>query len=148
SPSDVFTLGAGPSDVGGGGGGSLITISGAGKVVLTQTSNYSGNWLIASGATLELAPAQTRVLRTPNITINGGRLDIQDNKIITAMPVGSLAGSTYSDVTGLIQSGRTGGGWGGSGIVTSQTQATTSNFTSIGVATATQVKGIAATQTA
>ena len=41
-----------------------------------------------------------------------------------------------------------GGTWTGSGIVTSQTQATTSNFTSLGVATASQAKGIAATATA
>ena len=33
------------------------------------------------------------------------------------------------------QSGRNGGGWTGNGIVTSLTQATTSNFTSIGIAT-------------
>src|SRR5207253_7969409 len=59
-----------------------------------------------------------------------------------------LAGSSYTGVTGLIQSGRNGGApaagnWGGSGIVTSQTDATTSNYTSIGVATAQQVKNLA-----
>src|SRR6185503_17777449 len=51
-------------------------------------------------------------------------------------------------VTPLIASGRNGGGWGGSGIVTSQTQALSGNFTSIGVATAAQVKGILPAQTA
>src|SRR5207247_7195179 len=44
---------------------------------------------------------------------------------------------------------RNGGGWGGAtGIVTSQTNATTGNFTTIGVATGAQVKGVAATATA
>src|SRR5258705_132734 len=48
----------------------------------------------------------------------------------------------------LIQRGRNGGGWGGRGIVTSQSSATSSNFTSIGIATGSQVKGIAASATA
>src|SRR5205814_523089 len=75
---------------------------------------------------------------------NGAKLDLTDNKLITSSAGGTLGtGNTYSGVTGLIQSGRNGGGWGGSGIVTSQTSATTSNFTSIGVATAQQVKGLA-----
>src|SRR5207247_10781370 len=44
---------------------------------------------------------------------------------------------------------RNGGGWGGAtGIVTSQTNATTGNFTTIGVATGAQVKGVASTATA
>src|SRR5437773_8611224 len=48
-----------------------------------------------------------------------------------------------------MQSGRGTGTWdGSSGILTSQTHATTSNFTSIGVATAAQVRGITATDTA
>jgi hypothetical protein len=148
SPSDVLTLATGPNDAVGGGSGSVITVSGAGKVVLTQIGSYSGTWSIGSGATLQLAPAQTHVLRTPGITINAGRLDIQDNKIITTMPVGIFNGSTYSDVTGLIESGRNGGGWTGSGIVTSQSSATSGNSTSIGIATASQVKGITASATA
>jgi hypothetical protein len=42
----------------------------------------------------------------------------------------------------MIQAGRNGGNWSGSGIVTSQTAATTGNNTSIGVATAQQVLGL------
>ena len=75
--------------------------------------------------------------------MQNGRLDLTDNKLITGSPVGTLNGSTYTGVTGLIQSGRNGGGWGGHGIVTSQSSATTGNFTSIGIATAQQVKGLA-----
>src|SRR5207237_1966021 len=49
----------------------------------------------------------------------------------------------------LIQLGRNGGDWSGtSGIVTSQTFATTSTFTSIGVAKGSEAKGVAATATA
>src|SRR5207247_640935 len=45
-------------------------------------------------------------------------------------------------------SGRNGGGWGGSGIVTSQSDATSGSFTSIGIATGSQVKGITSSATA
>src|SRR5207253_4764415 len=44
---------------------------------------------------------------------------------------------------GLLKTGRNGGGWGGSGIVTTQAPATTGSFTSLGVASAAQVKNIA-----
>ena len=44
----------------------------------------------------------------------------------------------------MIQSGRNGGGWTGTtGIVTTQSQATSGDFTSIGVASGQQVKGLA-----
>jgi hypothetical protein len=46
-------------------------------------------------------------------------------------------------MSGLIRSGRNGGGWGGGGIVTSESNATSGNFTSIGIATAQQVKSLA-----
>src|SRR5207253_423758 len=82
---------------------------------------------------------------------NSGRLDIGDNKLIVPTPdsVGSATGGVYNGITGLIQSGRGGGGgvapfWDGAGgIVTSQANATGSNFTSIGIATAQQVKNLA-----
>jgi hypothetical protein len=64
------------------------------------------------------------------------------------MSVGTSSAGTYTDVSGLIQMGRNNGGWTGGGIVTSQSNATSGNFTSIGIATASQVKGIAATATA
>jgi len=82
----------------------------------------------------------------------GAVLDLTSNKLITASAVGMLgSGNTYTGVTGLIQSGRNGGAsgkWTGSGIVTSQTLATSGNLTGIGVATAAQAKDITATQTA
>src|SRR5213079_376385 len=50
-------------------------------------------------------------------------------------------GSAYTGITGLVASGRNGNAlplWDGSGIVTSQSSATSGNFTSIAVATAQQ----------
>jgi hypothetical protein len=78
----------------------------------------------------------------------GARLDLSNNKVITASAIGSWNGNSYTGITGLIQSGRDGGGWGGSGIVTSQSSAITGDFTSIGIATAAQVTGVAVTATA
>src|SRR5207244_3918426 len=59
----------------------------------------------------------------------------------------TASGGVYTGVSGLIQSGRGSGTWNGAGIVTSQSSATSSILTSIGVAAAAQVKGIAATET-
>ena len=84
-----------------------------------------------------------------SVQFNGGVLDLTDKKlIVTAGVVGTRNGAIYTDITGKIQSGRNGGNWFGAGIVTSQSQAITSNLTSIGIATASQVKTISATQTA
>jgi hypothetical protein len=86
---------------------------------------------------------------TGNLSIDsGGQLDLTNQKLITVQPLGSWNGSTYTGITGLIRSGRNGGGWTGGGIITSQSSATAGNFTSLGIASATQVKGIAATATA
>ena len=80
---------------------------------------------------------------------SAGTLDLTNNKlIVNGGVVGSWTGTAYTGLTGLIRSGRNGGNWSGSGIVTSQTAATSSTLTSIAVATAAQVKGIAATATA
>jgi hypothetical protein len=73
-------------------------------------------------------------------------LNITNNKLVTTDSVGTASGGVYDGVSGLIQKGRNGGGWTGTnGILTSQTDATTGNFTSIGIAEAKQVKGLATT---
>jgi autotransporter-associated beta strand protein len=141
--------------------------SGVGTQTLGGTNAYTGSTTVnagrlalaadltgtasvtVTGGTLELTPAQTRILRSPIIsTSGGGRIDLQDNKLITAAAVGSWNGSAYTDITGLIQSGRGNGSWNGGGIVTSQTAATSGALTSVAVATAAQVESIAATATA
>jgi hypothetical protein len=85
---------------------------------------------------------------TQSLTVNG-KLDIQDNDIIVdysgTSPIGSWNGTVYTQLTGLLQTGRGTGSshWGGStGIVTSEANATgSSNYTSIGIAEASQVLG-------
>jgi hypothetical protein len=80
-----------------------------------------------------------------------GKLDLANNSLVlnNGTGPGTWNGSNYTGVSGMIRSGRNGGGWdGNAGIVTSQTSATTSNFTSLGIATAAQAKTIASTATA
>jgi len=127
--------------------------------VTTAVGNvtFNGNILGAgaldvAGGTTRLTPTGTgtHVARLRTLGLAGARLDIGDNKLITKDAVGTWTGSNYTDVTGLIRAGRNGGvsgNWSGNGIVTSQSSATTSNFTSVGIATAQEAKGIAATAT-
>jgi len=96
------------------------------------------NNLTVNAGTLRVIPngLGPGVSKVAALTVAGGaKLDITNNKLITTTDVAT--------VTGLIASGRNGGNWSGSGIVTSQSSATTSNFTSLGVASAQQVKGLA-----
>jgi hypothetical protein len=70
--------------------------------------------------------------------INGGQLDVGANELVVkAAALGTASGGAYDGVTGLIQSGRAGGAWTGTGIVTSQSDAQMSaSRTSVGVARA------------
>jgi hypothetical protein len=94
-------------------------------------------------------------LRTSNLTISGAgsKIDLSDNKMIVATtPTGTWNGTAYTGVTGLIAQGRNGSTlplWdGASGIVTSQSNATGGNFTTIGVARASAIRPATATATA
>jgi autotransporter-associated beta strand protein len=144
--SGTWTIG--PSTYGG------FTTVNAGKLVLkTSLTNYTTSSAITvNGGQLVLASDGThnRVIRTglvntaAGVSTTGGTFDISDNKVISTSPVGTATGAVYDGISGQIQSGRNGGAWNGAtGIVTSQSAATGSSFTSIGVATAQQVKGLA-----
>jgi fibronectin-binding autotransporter adhesin len=126
------------------GPGRTLTKVGGGRLDL---GSLRAGGLAVSDGTLRLlpngGPAGTSTLNTLTIA-NPAALDLSDNKLIVrSVPVGSVTAGVYSGVSGMIQSGRNGGGWTGSGIVTSQSVATSGSFTSIGVATAAQVKAIA-----
>ena len=130
-----------------------LTKNGSG---LLEVKNVRTSGISLGSANMKVTPSSqadgVSVLRStsatpaPALDLQGRSLDITDNKVITTDPVGSAVALTYTDVSGLIQAGRNGNStplWDGNGIITSQTQATTSNFTSIGVATAQQVKSLA-----
>jgi hypothetical protein len=137
------------------------------------TATYTGSTLVTNGSTLRILGSLTG---TSSVTVNGAsrlelpsdgsylrviktgplnitdtaKVDLSDNKLITTTSAGSWTGSNYTGVTGLIASGRgTGNQWDGStGIVTSQSAAIGTNYTSIGVAKASDVRPATATATA
>ena len=85
-------------------------------------------------------PSGTSNLGTLSVT-SPGRLDLHNNNlVIQNASLGSWNGTAYTGVTGLIQSGRNGGGglWNGSGIVTSESSAL-SGLTTLAAATADQL---------
>jgi hypothetical protein len=150
-----------------GAGGFALGAPSTNTLTLTSTPNYTGPTSVAgghlalaanltsssgvmvSGGVLELTALQTRVIHTPSVVVTGGKLDIQDNKIITQSPAGTWNGTAYDGITGLVAAGRGSSNlWdGSSGIVTSQNAAHGSNYTSIGVAMASDVRPATATAT-
>jgi autotransporter-associated beta strand protein len=136
-----------------------LTKTGAGALKLTGNNTYGGATTVTGGM-LEFTNSQistasvavsgassilkltsggaaNRVLKTGALSVTtGGKLDLTDNKlIVTGGSIGTASGGVYTDLSGLIQSGRNGGAWNGNGIVTSMADAA-SGLTSIGIATA------------
>ena len=125
----------------------------AGRLILGNSLTTSASVSVNNDAVLEIAPTGTgtRVIKTGPVAIASlAKINLQDNKLITTSPVGSWTGSNYTGITGAIATGRgTGNLWDGTtGIVTGQTQAIGSNYTSIGVAKASDVRPSTATATA
>jgi hypothetical protein len=119
----------------------VIVVAGA---ELRATHIRGGNFSIHGKATVRPNSLADGVSNAVSLSIEGdGKLDLSDNKLVTRSSIGTALGGAYSGVAGLIQKGRNGGNWSGPGIVTSQSNATGSSpLTSLGVATAQQVKGL------
>jgi len=121
----------------------------AGKLVFAANHITSSSLVIQPGADAEIAQNNSRVIKTATLTINGtGQLNLIDNKLITQSAIGSIAGTSYTGVTGLIASGRASGNWSGPGIVTTMSAAQNSNYTSIGVARGSEAKSVTVSTTA
>jgi hypothetical protein len=130
-----------------------LTKTGSGTLTLTSV-RISGTTatLNVSGGKLLLAPnGQAAGVSAVNATVvntaAAAQLDLSNNHLIDKTTgVGVLQASMYTGLTGLIARGRgTSPTWSGAGIITSQTDAIGSDHTSIGIATASQVEGIGAT---
>ncbi|HYO09380.1 MAG TPA: BNR-4 repeat-containing protein [Tepidisphaeraceae bacterium] len=114
------------------------TTASAGRLVL-GSSLISSPAINATGGTVELAAGgAAKLLKTNAVTINGGgKIDLQNHKLAVAGgSLGSASNGDYNGITGLLQDGRAGGAWNGSGIMTGQAAADT-GLTSLGVAAAT-----------
>ncbi len=113
-------------------------------IVHFGSSQHLAGLNVLGTATVDAGGDKTIVAKSLQVT--GGSLDMHNNALIVdydpngQSPLGSSNGSSYSGITGLIQSGRNGGAWIGSGIVTSMTTAQGSTaVTTLGVAEASQV---------
>jgi ELWxxDGT repeat protein len=114
----------------------------AGATAVFNTTQHIAD-LQLNGGHASVAPGGGKVLLANALSITGGgALDLRDDSFAldysAASPIGSWDGSTYTGITGLIKSGRNGGSWNGSGIVTSLANA---SVTTLGVAEASQVLG-------
>src|SRR5439155_23302239 len=140
----VLNANAGITNINSDGGANL-------SVNANATTNFAAaqnlaSLTVGSGATATLAAGGTNVLNTANLSVSSGKLDLKDNDaIVHSGSIGTVSGGTYSGLTGLIQSGRNGGGWNGSGIVTSLASG---HLITLGIASAAEAKGIAAGETA
>jgi len=149
----VAKSGAGTWALGGANSYSGSTAVSAGTLVLDQSLTTTSG-VAVTGGTLQLGPATTHVLRTPSLTITGdGRLDLRDNKLLTATSPGTFDGTAYSGVQGEIQRAYNFGAWDQPGLTTSEQNAgqnagPLSGTTTIGVATAEQVLFIGPSDTA
>jgi autotransporter-associated beta strand protein len=142
----TFTANAGTTNFNSDASGNLTLTANA--AVNFGASQHLAGLTVTSGNLATLAPGGSpggsKVLSTGTLSVSG-KLDLANNALIGHTGgAGTWTGSSYTGVTGLIASARTGGTWTGSGITTSSASG---NVTTLGVATAAQVKGIAATAT-
>ncbi|HYO07882.1 MAG TPA: autotransporter-associated beta strand repeat-containing protein [Tepidisphaeraceae bacterium] len=116
-------------------------VAGTGKFTKSSAGTLTVNHarvgdIAVTGGTLKVATngAATGTSSTTGVTVsNGGKLDLTNNRMIIKGGAASAAATTA-----LIKSGRNGGTWDGSGIVTTE-GAAASGLTSLGTATAEQM---------
>ena len=130
-----------------------VTKTGAGVLAV---NNMRSNSLDVQGGTLRVLPDSTAagVSKVAALTIaDGAKLDLTDNKLITASPAGTWNGvDAYTGVAGLVDAGRGNAGnalWdGATGITTTDTRAINNgDLVSIGVAAVSEVRTVADTET-
>ena len=120
-----------------------LTKTGTG--LLTLKNIRSGGLTLTAGNVKLIAdsgPGGVSIARALTINTNT-KLDLSANKLITSNAVGTWNGSNYTGVAGLIALGKNGTAstWNGTtGIITSQSAAIGSNYTSLGVAAASDVR--------
>jgi hypothetical protein len=130
--------------------GSEVTVNASGGTTNFQHTQHLAALSITNGATTVLASSGDKSISTPTVAVTGtGKLDLKNNKLITATAIGTWNGTGYTGLTGSVAAGRNGGAWNGAGITTSEAAATAgTDYTGIGIATGTQVTGVGSSATA
>jgi fibronectin-binding autotransporter adhesin len=128
-----------------------------GGILRLETNLTTTSAVTATSSTLVLAAngslVASRIIKTGTVNATAGKIDIGDGKLIaTGTSAGTWTGSNYTGMTAMVATGRNGNVapiWDGTvGIVTSQSLATGGNYTSVGVATASDVRPATASETA
>jgi hypothetical protein len=153
-PGATLIASGGTTNLDSNGGAHLGIIANA--TVRFGASQTIASLVVSAGNTATLTPGGAKVLSTATLAVNG-KLDLVDNALIVrAGGIGgaggdaaeSWDGAAYTGVGGLVASGRDGGTWDGNGIVTSAAAAAgTGDYTTIGVASAADILGIAPSDT-
>ena len=83
--------------------------------------DFSSNMANDGGGKYQLTSGGGKTIKTAALFLAAtAKLNLSDNDLIAdysgASPIGTLSGSTYTGITGLIQTGRNGGTWNGYGI--------------------------------
>jgi hypothetical protein len=108
---------------------------------------------LSSPAVVHVAAGGANTIKAGNVqTATGSTFDLADNDLVIdytgATTLGTFDGSSYTAKTGLVARGRgSDGAWNHSGI-NSASAAGTGGLTALGIAEASQVLGLAGTQTA
>jgi autotransporter-associated beta strand protein len=133
--------------------GDTSVLTKAGPGTLSLTLRVGGLNITQGSARLlpKASPSSTNKIGTLTLAPST-HLDLDNQTLILNMPVGTMTGSSYNGVTGMIQQGRGPNGgalWdGATGIITTQSAAVAGNYTSIAVATGAEAKNITGTTTA
>jgi alpha-D-ribose 1-methylphosphonate 5-triphosphate synthase subunit PhnH len=154
------------------GGDFLVSVASGSALTVTSDVASNGYAITKSGAgSLEMKNVRAGALSVVGgllkITPNGGsdatgrvsalsmtatsQMDLCDNDLVvdfvSASPIGSWNGTSYSGVTGLIASGLNNGAWNGKSLITSQ-PAALAGETTLGVADAATVLSLSSDETA
>jgi hypothetical protein len=113
-----------------------LTLNANAIVNIGAKQNLAAMNVGAKGVTTINANGATVVTSKTLTVATGGKLDVTNNRMVVTDGIkGSWSGGKYTDMTGLIQSGKNGGLWNGTGIVTSMLDAK-NLLTTIGIADA------------
>ena len=131
------------------GPGATFTKAGNGRLELTHVRGYRLAVDAGTAAIIASGGNAGGTSKLTSLVINtgaGARLDLRDNKLITADAAGTASGGAYSGVQGDVQHAYNFGAWDQPGLTTSMPDAA-AGLTTIGIATGAQMRGLGPTDT-